>query len=231
MYVDDLVITGSCPSMIRSLTSHLHASFAVKDLGDLSYFLGIEVARCKEGLFLSQHKYVVELLQRHKMDGAKPLSTPSSSKTGSLLGLVNPTEYRSAIGSLQYLAFTRPDIAFTVNQLAQSMSDPSPTDWGAVKRLLRYLKGTLHFGLLLRPSSDLSITAYSDSDFGGDARDGKSTSAYMVFLGTIQFLGDQGNKLGSHDLLLRLNTELLLQLHLRSVGLLNYFRIYIFVII
>lgn len=157
VYVDDLIITGSSPSHIASLTKHLQSSFAVKDLGILSYFLGIEVARCKEGLFLSQHKYTVDLLHRHQMDGAKPLSTPSTSKPGSDSSSVDPTEYCSAIGGLQYMTLTRPDIAFTVNRLAQSMASPTSSDWGAVKRLFRYLKGTLHFGLLLRKSSVLLL--------------------------------------------------------------------------
>lgn len=182
--MDDLIITGSDSLKISEVIQHLKSHFAVKDLGILSYILGIEVASCREGLFLSQHKYTVELLQRHHMDGAKPLSTPMNDRlpTEAIL-LIDPTEYRRAIGGLQYLTLTRPNIAFTVNRLAQSMSSLSNRDWAAVKRLLRYLKGTLHHGLLLRRPSDLSITAYSDSNFGGNLMDGKSMSAYVIFLG------------------------------------------------
>lgn len=183
VYVDDLIITGSCDSQIAAVTKHLQASFAIKDLGPLSFFLGIEVAQCKEGLFLSQHKYIVDLLCRFKLEGSKPIGTPMSSKSAASNGFVDGTEYRSAIGGLQYLTLTRPDIAFAVNKLAQHMSAPTPENWNSVKRLFRYLKGTMHHGLLLRRCDTLNITTYSDSDFGGDLSDGKSTSAYIIFLG------------------------------------------------
>lgn len=182
-YVDDLIITGSSSSLITSVTRHLQSTFAVKDLGPLSYFLGIEVAACKEGIFLSQHKYMIDLLHRHKMDGVKPVHTPAATKQASVSGSVDSTEYRSAIGGLQYLTITRPDIAFTVNRLAQHMSSPTCDAWHSVKQLFRYLKGTLHHGTLLRRTDNLTLTAYSDSDFGGDLSDCKSTSAYIVFLG------------------------------------------------
>lgn len=183
-YVDDLIITGSCSAVIAKITQHLMKSFIVKDLGPLTYFLGVEVAHCKEGLFLSQHKYTVDMLRKFKMDGAKPVSTPMSSKLPTLQGSTDATEYRSAIGGLQYLTLTRPDIAFTVNKLAQHMATPLASHWDAVKRLFRYLKGSLHHGLLLQRSSSLNLTAFTDSDFGGDLTDGKSTSAYIVFLGS-----------------------------------------------
>lgn len=136
VYVDDLILTGSRPDLVSALTNHLQSHFAVKDLGPLSYFLGVEVASCKEGLFLSQHKYLIDLLRRHKMVGIKPLSTPISMKLGVVSGSVDPSEYRSAIGGLQYLTITRPDIAFTVNKLAQHMSSPTPDHWCLVKRYI-----------------------------------------------------------------------------------------------
>lgn len=118
------------------------------------------------------------------MDGAKPLSTPMTAKPpSSSPSSADPTEFRCAIGGLQYLTLTRPDIAFTVSRLAQSMAAPTHHDWIAVKQLFRYLKGTLHFGLLLRKPTDLALTTYSDSDFGGCPSNGKSTSAYVIFLG------------------------------------------------
>lgn len=99
-YVDDLIVTGSSSSLIAFLTHHLRASFALKDLGPFSYFLGVEVVSCKEDLFLFQHKYTVDLLRRHKMDEVKPLCTPSSTKASVTSSHVNATEYRSAIGGL-----------------------------------------------------------------------------------------------------------------------------------
>lgn len=104
VYVDDMILTGSKSSLISALTRHLQARFAVKDLGTLTFFLGVEVARCREGLLLSQHKYIVELLRRHHMDGAKSVSTPmATSPSLNISGSIDPSEYRSAIGGLQYL--------------------------------------------------------------------------------------------------------------------------------
>lgn len=152
-------------------------------LGPLSYFLGIEVALCKEGLFLSQHKYTLDLLRRHKLDGAKNVITPMASKLSSSTGSVDSTEYHSAIDGLQYLTLTRSDIAFTVNKLAQHISSPIASHRDAVKRLFHYLNGPLHHGLLLRSSPQPTITAYSDSNFAGDLSDSKSMTAYIIFLG------------------------------------------------
>lgn len=183
VYVDDIILTGSHKAVLESLVQHLKSTFVLKDLGALTYFLGIEVSRCREGLLLSQHKYMVDLLRRHNMDGSKPVTTPMATSSNlSVSGDVDPKEYRSAIGGLQYLTMTRPDISFAVNKLAQSMSRPTANDWLGVKRIMRYLKGSIHHGLLLRCPQSLQLTAYSDSDFGGNIQDGKSTSAYIIFL-------------------------------------------------
>lgn len=184
VYVDDMILTGSNSDLIQDLIRFLSTKFSVKDLGPLTYFLGVEIVWCRDGLLLSQQKYIVDLLHRFQMDGSKPVTTPMSTSTSlSVSGTVDPSAYRSAIGGLQYLTITRPDIAFTVNRLAQSMASPTFDDWLPVKCLFRYLKGSLHHGLHLRRPSSLHLTAYSDSDFGGTLTDGKSTSAYIIFLG------------------------------------------------
>lgn len=172
-YVDDLVLTGSSSALLDVITSHLKSHFAVKDLGSLSYFLGTKVANCKEGLILSQHKYVVDLLHRHKMDGVKPFTTA-----------IDLMKYHSAIDNLQYLTIARPDIAFTVKRLSQSIADPSTEACHSVKRLFCYLKGSLHHGLVLRCTDKLILTTYSDSNLSGDLSDCKATSAYIIFLGS-----------------------------------------------
>lgn len=136
IYVDDLIITGSSSIHIQQIITYLQSQFTVKDLGDLSFFLGVEVGRCKEGLFLSQHMYIVDLLRRHCMNGAKPLQMPCNPKPAATTSThVDPKEYRSAIGGLQYLSLTRPDICFAVNHLTQRMSSPIGADWCEVKRL------------------------------------------------------------------------------------------------
>jgi Reverse transcriptase (RNA-dependent DNA polymerase) len=187
VYVDDIIITGTSPSLVDHLISSLHATFTIKDLGCLSYFLGITAIRSDSGLFLTQSQYITDLLHRAKMEGAKPVSTPMQSglQLSKTQGdpFSDPHLYRSIVGALQYVTITRPEIAFAVNRLSLFMHSPTDTHWSAVKRLLRYLKGTTSFGLLLRPSSHLSLQVFSDADWAGSPDDRRSTTGYCVFLG------------------------------------------------
>ena len=121
------------------------------------------------------------------MIGANSVSTPLSS-SGSLSladspSLSDATEYRQVVGSLQYLSFTRPDIAFAVNRLSQYMHQPTTNHWSAVKRLLRYLKGSIDHGVFLHRHSPFNLHAFSDADWAGNRDDRTSTSAYIIFLG------------------------------------------------
>lgn len=120
------------------------------------------------------------------MDSANPISTPilSSSSPDTTPEFTDPTRYRQVIGSLQYLQITRPDLSFCVNKLAQKMNRPSDADWTVVKRVLRYLKGTTDLDLFFPKSSDLTLRAYSDSDWAGDTTDRCSTGGYCIFLGS-----------------------------------------------
>ncbi|KAM1013289.1 hypothetical protein ACFX2C_043432 [Malus domestica] len=158
--------------------------FPVKDLGDIHYFLGIEVHRSAKGLFLHQSKYALDLLKKSDMLGVKPCSTPVGSAKLDHSGspLSDPSFYRSTVGALQYLTWTRPDLAFAVNQVCQHMHSPRTVHLQAVKRILRYLKGTLHFGLWLTKGPQY-LTAWSDADWAGCPVDRRSTSGYCVFLG------------------------------------------------
>lgn len=109
-------------------------------------------------------------------------STQLKLKDGS--NLTNATSYRQLVGSLQYLAMIRPDISFAVNKLAKFMHSPIETHWSHLKRVMQYLKGTLHHGLLLNKNTKLEINTYSDADQGGNADDKTSTIGYIVFLGS-----------------------------------------------
>ena len=119
IYVDDIIITCSSHAAIQSLLRELHNDFAVKDLGPLNYFLGIQVMPCNQGIILSQQRYIMDILKRTKMADAKPISSPMASSThlSSFEGdlLLEPTLYRSVVGALQYVCITRPDISFCVN--------------------------------------------------------------------------------------------------------------------
>ena len=128
IYVDDIIITSSQPKAIDDLLLSLTHDFAVKDLGTLNFFLRIEVLPNPHGILLSQHRYIMDLLHCTKMSEAKPITTPMASTTSlsSFEGEPFPdlTLYRSTVGALQYLAFTRPNIAFAVNKLSQFMQKP-----------------------------------------------------------------------------------------------------------
>lgn len=120
------------------------------------------------------------------MDLANHICTPmlSSSPPDTTTEFSDPSLFRQVIGSFQYLQLTIPDLSFSVNKLAQKMNRPSEGDWVALKRVLRYLKGTMDLGLFFPKSPDLTIRAFSDSDWAGDTTDRCSTSGYCIFMGS-----------------------------------------------
>ncbi|CAL2270230.1 unnamed protein product [Prunus armeniaca] len=185
VYVDDILVTGSSPSACQQVIQHLSSQFPVKDLGPLHYFLGLQVTRKDRGLFLNQTKYAYDLLQKTDFLGAKACATPLGSfkLDNSSPLLADPTFYRSTVGALQYLTWTRPDLAFAVNQVCQFMHQPRESHLGAVKRILRYLKGTLEHGLWFQQGST-HLHAYFDADWAGCPIDRRSTSGYCVFFGS-----------------------------------------------
>ncbi|XP_026398329.1 uncharacterized protein LOC113294125 [Papaver somniferum] len=139
------------------------------------------------GYFISQVKYASEILQRAGLSDNKVTDTPLelnvkySPIDGTLLS--NPTLYRQLVGSLNYLTITRPDISHAVHIVSQFMSAPRSTHYAVVLRILRYIKGSLHQGLCFSSKYDLTLQAYSDSDWAGDITDRKSITGYCVFLG------------------------------------------------
>jgi hypothetical protein len=151
VYVDDLVITGNNPTLATTFIQQLGDMFSLKDMGPLHFFLGVEVIPTKVGLFLTQHKYIRELLANSNMSGAKdiskPLSTTQSLQLVDGIAAVDNSEFRRIMGSLQYLSLTRPDISFALNKLFQFMHKPTTTHRTATKRLLRYLKQTIFYGI------------------------------------------------------------------------------------
>lgn len=185
VYVNDIILTGNNNSAIDDFVLQLNRRFALKDLGELHHFLGVDVISTSDGLFLSQSKHIRDILTNHKMADAKPVITPMQSATSLVENSApsDPTKYRQIIGALQYLAITRPNIAFVTNRLSQSMHAPNDTQMQALKRLLRYLKGTIHHDLFLKRGQPLRVTAFSDSDWGGASENGRSTTGYAIYLG------------------------------------------------
>lgn len=168
VYVDDILVTGTSPTLVQCVIDTLARKFSINDMGDLSYFLGIEAIRTDHGMHLMQRKYVTDLLTKTNMLHSKPVSTPMAStpklttRSGSILS--DPREYRQIVGSLQYLSLTRPDILYAVNRLSQFMHQPTTDHWLAVKRLLRYLSGTLSHMIYLRKQAQATLHGFSDAD-------------------------------------------------------------------
>lgn len=142
------------PHATSVLLQELSKDFALKDLREWHYFLGIEVYKVKNGILLSQEKYASDLLRRVGMHECKQVSTTLSTSEklsinkGTLLGQQDSTQYRSVVGALQYLTLTRPDISFSINKVCQFLHAPTTTHWAAVKRILRYVKHTINMGTM-----------------------------------------------------------------------------------
>ncbi|XP_019096445.1 PREDICTED: uncharacterized protein LOC109130834 [Camelina sativa] len=186
VYVDDIIFARPT-SLVQRFHVLLAHRFSPKDLGPLSYFLGVEATRTPNGLHLMQRKYITDLLAKTNMLDAKPVPTPMSTSTKLIVlsgqPLADVTKYRMVVGSLQYLAFTRPDIAFPVNRLSQFMHKPTNEHWQAAKRVLRYLAGTWTLGIFLRNDAPLTVHAFSDADWGRDKVTYVSTNAYIIYFG------------------------------------------------
>ncbi|RVW45971.1 Retrovirus-related Pol polyprotein from transposon TNT 1-94 [Vitis vinifera] len=185
IYVDDLIITGSNADSIAALKKKLQGKFPVKDLGPLKYFLGIEVATSRKGLFLNQRKYTIDLLRDSNMLNSKPANTPFDSKLQlDKLGdpLDSPNYYQKLVGKLIYLTITRPDISFAVSLVSQYMHAPTVVHLCMVKRILRYLKKTIGRGIVMRRNGHIDIIGFSDSDWAGNTIDRRSTTGYCMFV-------------------------------------------------
>ncbi|WVZ92208.1 hypothetical protein U9M48_038291 [Paspalum notatum var. saurae] len=161
VYVDDIIITGDDEGEIKRLKENLSKEFEVKDLGQLKYFLGIEIARNPKGIVLSQRKYVLDLLNE----------------------TVNKERYQRLVGHLIYLCHTRPDISYAVSVMSRYMHDPRSGHLDAVYRILRYLKSSPGKGLMFKSHGHLNLEGYCDADWASCLDDRRSTLGYCVFVG------------------------------------------------
>jgi len=187
IYVDDFIITGNNDNRLRHFIGQVCNRFKCRDLGQLSYFLGLEMNVAAGKTTVTQRKYSVDLLTKFGLQDCKPACTPVapgqqlSIKKGTVLK--DPTPYRSLVGALQYLIITRPDIAFAVNQVCKFMHAPTDTHLTAAKRILRYVKRTITSGLTFHRSTSTKLNIMVDSDWAGDQDDRRSTTGSCIFLG------------------------------------------------
>jgi hypothetical protein len=186
IYVDDILIIGPNAAANQHTLTILQSHFKLKILGDLHYFLGLELAHSSKGINLCQQKYTIELLEDTGFSNCKAQSLPMdpgiklSKDEGAPLS--NPSQYRRLIGRLLYLCISRPDIAFTVNKLSQYMAAPQQPHLQAVHHLLQYLRGSPSRGILFSASSPLHLTASdSDADWGSCTDTRRSTSGLWCF--------------------------------------------------
>ena len=187
VYVDDILIANNDPQSVANMKVVLDKQFKLKDMGNLKYFLGLEVARFEKGISLCQRKYVLEVINDVGMLGCKPVKTPIevnlklSKDEGKLLA--DAGMYRRLIGRLLFLTISRPYITYSIHRLSQFMSKPREPHLKAAYRAIQYLKGTSGQGLLFSTQSSLHIKAFANVDLAACIDSRRSIKGYCVFLG------------------------------------------------
>ncbi|GJS68925.1 retrovirus-related pol polyprotein from transposon TNT 1-94 [Tanacetum coccineum] len=187
IYVDDIIFGSTCQEMCDDFAKIMHDEFEMSMMGELNFFLGLQIKQLDDGIFFNQSKYIKEMFKKFRLEDSKPIKTPMSKEiklTRDKEGeSVDNTKYRGMIGSLLYLTASRPDIMFSVCLCARFQEDPKTSHLEAVKRIFRYIKGTTHLGLWYPKGSGIETIVYADSDHAGDYVDRKSTSGVCTFMG------------------------------------------------
>jgi hypothetical protein len=188
LYVDDLLITGSSTSAIVVVKDILHDRFSMTDMGPLHFFLGLEISQDASSIKLSQAKYVRDLLDRFHMTNCKSAPTPFLSgirlEDGEDTPLVDNTLHRQLVGSILYLTHTCPNISYAVGAVSRYMQEPHDLHWKVAKRILRYVQGTMSYGIHYAIGCALNLIGFTYSYWVGDGTDCKSTSRYTLSLGS-----------------------------------------------
>ncbi|VVA37100.1 PREDICTED: ribonuclease H [Prunus dulcis] len=186
IYVVDIIFGSTSNTLISEFTDVMQKEFEMSMSDELTYFLGLQVQQLKDGMFLSQTKYAKDLVSKFRLESAKPVTNPMSTTTKlhkDLTGKdVDQTLCRSMIGSLLYLTASKPDLSFSVGVCARFRSCPKESHLLAVKRIIRYVSGTLKYGIYYSSDSNIEIAGYSDADWVGNIDDQKSTSGGCFYL-------------------------------------------------
>ncbi|KAK2378545.1 putative mitochondrial protein [Trifolium repens] len=187
IYVDDIVFGGMSNQMVQHFISQMQSEFEMSLVGELTYFLGLQVKQMEDTIFISQSKYAKNIVKKFGLDSASHKKTPAPTHlklTKDESGIsVDQSQYRSMIGSLLYLTASRPDITFAVGVCARYQADPKVSHLAQVKRILKYVNGTCNYGILYSHSDCCKLIGYCDADWAGSADDRKSTSGGCFFLG------------------------------------------------
>ncbi|KAJ9561577.1 hypothetical protein OSB04_006737 [Centaurea solstitialis] len=187
IYVDDIIFGSTNPKLCEKFELLMKSEYKMSMMGELTFFLGLQIKQSEKGIFINQGKYVHEMLKKFDLTSYTPMKTPMapplSLDKDSKGKPVDVTLYRGMIGSLLYLTASRPDIMYSTCLCARYQAEPKESHLTAVKRIFRYLKGTPNMGLWYSKDSGFDLTAYSDSDFAGCKIDRKSTTGGCHLLG------------------------------------------------
>jgi hypothetical protein len=188
IYVDDLIVGGDNEKEVEHVKRLLKQKFDMKDLGELKFFLGIEVIRTPEGIWLLQRQYALDMLSKYGMVGCKPISVPlnQNGKLSADAGevLEDATMYMKIVGSLIYMTITRPDLNYIVGLESQFMQVPRKPQLDGVRPTLRYVSAIADYGLFYEASTELQVHGYIDADWAGSILDRRSTSGFMFSFGS-----------------------------------------------
>nr|GEW01141.1 hypothetical protein [Tanacetum cinerariifolium] len=188
IYVDDIIFGATNKDLCKYFEKLMRDKFQMSSIGELTFFLGLQVKQKQDGIFINQDKYVAEILKKFGLTEGKSASTPIDTEKPLLKDPdgedVDVHIYKSMIGSLMYLTSTRPEIMFAVCACARFQVTPKISHLHAVKRIFRYLKGKPNLGLWYPKDSPFDLVAYSDSDYAGASLDRKSTTGGCQFLGS-----------------------------------------------
>nr|ABN08974.1 gag-pol polyprotein, putative [Medicago truncatula] len=187
IYVDDIVFGGMSNQMVQHFVQQMQSEFEMSLVGELTYFLGLQIRQMEDTIFISQSKYAKNIVRKFGLDNASHKRTPTAthlklSKDENGVA-VDQSLYRSMIGSLLYLTASRPDITFAVGVCARYQAEPKMSHLAQVKRILKYVNGTTDYGVLYSHSNNSQLIGYCDADWAGSADDRKSTSGGCFFLG------------------------------------------------
>lgn len=187
VYVDDIIFGSTSESFMKEFTKVMDSEFKISMCGELRYFLGLQVRQLRDGMFLSQSNFAVNLVKTFGMETATAISNPmgtSAKISEDLTGKsVDQTLYKSMIGSLLYLTSSEPDISFNVGVCARFHAIPKESHLEAIKCIITYVSGTSDFGVYFTFETNMEIAGYSDSDWGGNLKDRRSTSGGCFFVG------------------------------------------------
>ncbi|KAJ9556657.1 hypothetical protein OSB04_011271 [Centaurea solstitialis] len=187
IYVDDIIFGSTSRELCKKFETVMTEEFKMSMMGEINFFLGLQVRQFSDGIFINQSKYIFDLLKKYDMSGCHSIGTPMA--TGNSIGPdhegkdVDLRNYRSMVGSLMYLTASRPDIMFATCVCARYQAKPKESHLAAVKRIFRYLKGTPYYGIWYPKGLGFEVQAYTDADYGGCNMDRKSTSGHLQFLG------------------------------------------------